>query len=115
MPHELFLGTTQTTKIINSFVNNMSTDIKFSKAQTSIIIQSSGSFGLGLDNLGKKARTNSVTTLAWGSLPGLVSNLASNTTNKLERKISGQEATTRSCHKEIYLFRVKLKMILLKS
>ena len=112
MPHELFLGTTQTTKIINSFVNNMSTDIKFSKAQTSIIIQSSGSFGLGLDNLGKKARTNSVTTLAWGSLPGLVSNLAS---NKLERKISGQEATTRSCHKEIYLFRVKLKMILLKS
>ena len=35
----------QTTKIRNAFANNMSTDIKLSKAQISKIIQSGGSFG----------------------------------------------------------------------
>ena len=43
--HEFFLTTRQTTKIINSFANNMSTDIKLSKTQISRIIQSGGSFG----------------------------------------------------------------------
>ena len=37
--HELFLTTRQTTKIRNAFANNMSTDIKLSKAQISNIIQ----------------------------------------------------------------------------
>ena len=36
----------------------MSTDIKLNKAQTSKIIQLSGSFGSLLANLGKKALTN---------------------------------------------------------
>ena len=36
----------------------MSTDIKLSKAQISKIIQSGGSFGSWLANLGKKALTN---------------------------------------------------------
>ena len=53
LPHELFLTTRQTTKIINSFVNNMSTDIKHSKVQISKIIQSGRSFGSWLGNLGK--------------------------------------------------------------
>ena len=57
LPHELFLTTRQTTKIRNAFVNNMSTDINLSKAQISKIIQSSGSFGSWLGNLGKKALT----------------------------------------------------------
>ena len=43
--HEFFLTTRQTTKIINSFANNTSTDIKLSKTQISRIIQSGGSFG----------------------------------------------------------------------
>ena len=43
--HELFLTTRQTTKIRNVFANNMSTNIKLSKAQISKIIQSGGSFG----------------------------------------------------------------------
>ena len=43
LPHELFPTTRKTTKIWNAFANNMSTDIKFSKAQRSIIIQSGGS------------------------------------------------------------------------
>ena len=35
LPHELFLTTRQTAKIRNVFVNNMSIDIKPSKARTS--------------------------------------------------------------------------------
>ena len=54
LPHELFLTTRQTTKRRNVFANNMSTDIKLSKAQKSKIIQSGGSFGSWLANLGKK-------------------------------------------------------------
>ena len=52
LPHELFLTTRQTTKIRNTFANNMSTDKKLSKAQISKIIQSDGSFGSFLANLG---------------------------------------------------------------
>ena len=86
MPHELFLTTRQTTKIRNAFAN-MPTDIKLSKAQTSKIIQSGGSFGPWLANLGKKALTNADIR---DNLPGLVSNLTSNAVNKFERKISGK-------------------------
>ena len=43
LPHELFLTTRETTEIRNVFVNNMSRDIKLSKAQISNIIQSGGS------------------------------------------------------------------------
>ena len=45
LPHELFLTTRQTTKLRNSIENNMSTDIKLSKAQISKIIQSGGFLG----------------------------------------------------------------------
>ena len=38
LSHELFLSTRQTTKIKNIFRNNMSTNIKLSKAQRSKII-----------------------------------------------------------------------------
>ena len=44
LPYELFLTTTESTKIINAFANNMSRDIKLSKAHICKIIQSSGSF-----------------------------------------------------------------------
>ena len=40
MPHELLLTTRQKTKLRNAFDNNMSTDLKLSKAQISKIIQS---------------------------------------------------------------------------
>ena len=42
LPHELLLTTRQKTKLRNAFNNNMSTDLKFSKAQISKIIQSGG-------------------------------------------------------------------------
>ena len=45
LPHELLLSTRQTTKLRNAIENNMSTDIKLSKAQISKIIQSGGFLG----------------------------------------------------------------------
>ena len=54
LPHELSLTARQATKITNTFANNMSTEIKLSTAQISKIIQSGGTFGFWLANLGKK-------------------------------------------------------------
>ena len=45
LPHELLLTQRQTTKLRNNIENNMSTDIKLSKAQISKIIQSGGFLG----------------------------------------------------------------------
>ena len=45
LPHELLLTTRQKTKLRNSFNNNMSTDLKPSKAQISKLIQSGGVLG----------------------------------------------------------------------
>ena len=81
LPHELFLTTTQPTKLRNAFANNMSTDIRRSQAQISKIIQSVGSFGSWLAKFGKKALTNIAISLARDNLPGLVSNLTSNAIN----------------------------------
>ena len=92
LPHESLLTTRQTAKIRNVFANNVSTDIKLSKAQISKIIQSGGYFGSWLGNLGKKALANIAIPLARDNLPGVVSNLTSNSINKFERKISGRGA-----------------------
>ena len=43
LPHVLFLTTSQTTKIRNTFASNMSTDRKLSKGQISTIIKLDGS------------------------------------------------------------------------
>ena len=75
----------------NAFSNNISTDIKLSKAQTSKIIQSAGSFGSWLGNLETKVLTNVFIPLAKDKLSGLVSNLSSNAKNKFQRKISGKD------------------------
>ena len=45
LPHDLLLTTRQKTKLRNSFNNNMSTDLKLSKAQISEISQSGGFLG----------------------------------------------------------------------
>ena len=45
LPHELLLTTRQKTKVRNALNNNMSTDLKFSKAQVFKIIQSAGFLG----------------------------------------------------------------------
>ena len=45
LPHELLLTTRQKTKLRNAFNNNMSTDLKLSRAQISKVIQSGGFLG----------------------------------------------------------------------
>ena len=51
LTHELLLTTRQKTKLRNAFNNNMSTDLKLSKAQISKIIQSGGFLGSLLSKL----------------------------------------------------------------
>ena len=51
LPHELLLTTRQKAKVRNAFNNNMSTDLKLSKAQISKIIQSGGFLGSLLNKL----------------------------------------------------------------
>ena len=51
LPHELLLTTRQKTKLRNAFENNMSTDIKLCKSQTSKIIQSRRFLGSLLSKL----------------------------------------------------------------
>ena len=45
LPHELLMTARQKTKLRNAFNNNMSNDLKLSKAQISKIIQSKGFLG----------------------------------------------------------------------
>ena len=99
---ELFLTTRQRTKIRNTFANNISTDIKLSKVQISKIIQSSGSFGSWLSNLGKKALTNTLFPLGRDNLPRLLIKWTSNAINKFERK-TGRKGAVRA-GKEFTLF-----------
>ena len=75
LAHELFLATRQTTKIRNTFANNISTDIKLSKAPMFKMIQSGEFLSKMLGNLGKKVVTDLSIPLARDNLPGLVSNL----------------------------------------
>ena len=51
LPHELLLTTRQKTKLRNALDNNMSTDLKLSKAQIFKIIQSGGFLGSLLGKL----------------------------------------------------------------
>ena len=51
LPHELLLTTRQKTRLRNAFNNNISTDLKLSKAQISKIIQSAEFLGSLLSKL----------------------------------------------------------------
>ena len=51
LPHELLLTSRQKAKLRNGFNNNMSTDLKLSRAQISKIIQSGGFLGRLLGRL----------------------------------------------------------------
>ena len=51
LPHELLLATRQKTRLRNAFNNNISTNLKLSKAQISKIIQSGGFLGSLLSKL----------------------------------------------------------------
>ena len=93
--HELFSTTRQKTKIRNIFANNMSTDIKLSKAQISKTIQSGGFLGTKsgnvIGNLGKKTFL-----LLWLKMFCINYQLKQlhlpSAINRFERKISGRGA-----------------------
>ena len=57
LPHELFLMTNRKIKQRNAFNNNISTDLKLSKAQISKVIQSGGFLGRLLGQLLKTGLT----------------------------------------------------------
>ena len=90
--HELILAKREWTKTRNIFAINISTDIKFSKAQVPKITQSGGSFGFWLRKLGEKALKIVAISLAKDNLPRFASNLVSNEINRFEIKISGKGA-----------------------
>ena len=87
LPHELFLKNREKTIIRTTFANNMSTDIKLRKAQTSKIILFGESLDSLLGNLGEKLLTNVAIPFTEDNLPRLVSTIASNAINKCERKV----------------------------
>ena len=94
LPHELLLRTRQETKLRNAFNNNMSTDIKLSKAQISKIIQSGGFSGSLLSKLAGPLMKVAV-TLAKNILAPLgIAAAASAIDAGIQKKIHGSGSTT---------------------
>ena len=94
LPHELLLTTRQKTKLRNAFENNMSTDIKLSKAQISKIIQSGGFLGSLLSKIAGPVMKVAV-PLAKHVLALLgISAAASAIDARIEKKIHGSHYIT---------------------
>ena len=93
-PHELLLITRQKTKLRNAFNNNMSTDLKLSRAQISKIIQSGGFLGSLLSKLGGSLMKVAI-PLAKNVLAPLGITVAASVIDAgIEKKIHGSETTT---------------------
>ena len=93
LPHELLLTTRQTTKLRNAIENNMSTDIKLSKAQISKIIQSGGSLGKHLGPLLKTGLSLLKSVIKPLGLLGLTA-ASSGIDAGVQKKIYGSGTTT---------------------
>ena len=94
LPHELLLTTRQKTKLRNAFNNNMSTDLKLSKAQISKIIQSGGFLGSLLSKLAGPLMKVAV-PLAKNMLAPLgVTAAASAIDGGIQKKMYGSRTTT---------------------
>ena len=94
LPHELLLTTRQKTKLRNAFNNNMSTDIKLSKAQITKIIQSGGFLGSLLSKLAGPLMKVAV-PLAKNILPPLgITAAASAIDAGIQKKLHGSGTTT---------------------
>ena len=98
LPHELLLTTRQTIELRNALENNMSTDIKLSKAQISKIIQSGGFLGKLLCSLLKTGLAlikNVIKPLAKSVLVPLgLTAAASAADTGIQKKILGSGTTT---------------------
>ena len=92
LPHELLLTVRQKTKLRNAFSNNMSTDLKLSKAQISKIIQSGEFLG---SLVSKLALIKVAAPLAKNILTPLeITAAASAIDAEIRRKIHGSGTTT---------------------
>ena len=94
LPHELLSKTIQKTKLRNAFSNNMSSDLKLSKAQISKIIQSEGFLGLLLSKLAGPLMKVAI-PLAKNVLAQLgITAAASGIDAGIQKKIHGSGTTT---------------------
>ena len=94
LPHELLLTTRQKTKLKNAFDNNMSTDLKLSRAQISKIIQSGEFLGSLLSKLAGPLMKVAI-PLAKNVLPLLgITAAASPIDPGIQKKIHGSGTTT---------------------
>ena len=93
LPHELLLITRQTTKLRNGFENNMSTNIKLSKAQRSKIIQSGGFLGSLLSKLAGPLMKIAVSIAKNILAPLGVTAAASAIDGSIQKKIHGSGTT----------------------
>ena len=94
LPHELLLTTRQKTKLRNAFNNNMSTDLKLSKAQISKIIQSGGFLGLLLSKLAGPLMKVAVPLEKKNLSPLGITAAASAIDAGIQKKIHGSGTTT---------------------
>ena len=94
LPHKLLLTTRKKTKLRNAFSNNMSTDLKLSKAQVSKIMQSVGFLGSLLSKLAGPLMKVAI-PLAKNVLPLLgITAAASPIDPGIQKKIHGSGTTT---------------------
>ena len=94
LPHELLLKTRQKTKLRNAFKNNMSTDLKLSKANISTIIQSEGFLGLLLIKLAGPLMKVAVPLANIFLAPLGITAAASPIDAGIQKKIHGSGTTT---------------------
>ena len=94
LPHELLLTTRQKTKLRNAFNNNMSTDLKLSKAQISKIIQSGGFLGSLLSKLAGPLMKVAIPLAKNVLAPLGITTAASEIDAGIQKKIYGSRTTT---------------------
>ena len=92
--HEFLLTTSQTTKLRTAIENNMSTDIKLSKAQISKIIQSGGVLGSLLSKLAGPLMKVAVPVAKNLLAPLGISAAASEIDGAIQKKMHGSGTTT---------------------
>ena len=94
LPHELLQTTRQKTKLKNAFNNNVSTELKLSKAQISKIIQSGGFLGSLLSKLAGPLMKVAIPSAKNVLAPLGITAAASAINAGIQKKIYGSGATT---------------------
>ena len=94
LPHELLLTTRQKTKLRNAFNNNMSTDLKLSRAQIFKIIQSGGFLGSLISKLQGPLMKIAISLAKYVLFPLGITAAASAIDAEIQKKIHGSGTTT---------------------